>query len=37
MKSRNFSGLRFTSVLIEISMNLFDQLVIVIDDPDREG
>ena len=32
-----FSGICFTSVLIKISMNLFDQLVIVIDDPDMEG
>ena len=37
MKSGNFSGISFTSVLIKIAMNLFDQLVIVIEDPDMEG
>ena len=37
MKSGNFSGIRFSSVLIKISMNFFDQLVIVIDDPNMEG
>ena len=33
----NFSGIRFTLVLVKNSMNLFDQLVIIIDDPDMEG
>ena len=37
MKFGNFSGVRFISVLVKISMNLFDQIVIVIDDPDIEG
>ena len=36
MKSGNFSGILFSSVLIKISMNSFDQLAIVIDDPDME-
>ena len=30
MESGNFSGNHFSSVLITISMNLFDQLVIII-------
>ena len=37
MNFGNFSGIRFISVLIKISINLFDQLVVVIDDPDMEG
>ena len=37
MESGNYSGLRFFSVLMTMSMNLFDQLVIVICDPDLRG
>ena len=37
MKSGNFFGICFTSLVIKISMNLFDQLVIVIDDSYMEG
>ena len=37
MKFGNFSGVRFISVLVIILMNLFDQIVIVIDEPDIEG
>ena len=37
MESENFSGIHFSSVLITISMNLFDQLVIVICDLDLKG
>ena len=37
MKFGNFFGICFTSTFIKISMNLFDQLVIVIDDPNMEG
>ena len=32
-----FSGIHFSSVLIAILMNLFDQLVIVLCDPDLKG
>ena len=32
-----FSGIHFSSILIAISMNLFDQLVIVICDPHLKG
>ena len=37
MEFGNFSGILFFSVLITISMNSFDQLVIVICDPDLRG
>ena len=37
MESGNFSGIHFSSVLITISMNLFNQLVIVICNPDLRG
>ena len=38
MESGNFSRLRnYFSVLMTISLNLFDQLVIVICDPDLRG
>ena len=37
MESGNFSGIHFSSVLIIILMNLFDQLVIFIYDPDLRG
>ena len=38
MEFGNFSGIHFFFlVLITISMNLFDQLVIVICDPDLRG
>ena len=37
MEFRNFSGIHFSSTLITISMNLFDQLVIVICDPYLRG
>ena len=37
MESENISGIYFSSVLITISMNLFDQLVIVICDLDLKG
>ena len=37
MESRNFFGIHFSSVLIAISMNLFDQLVIVFCDTDLKG
>ena len=38
MESRNFFGIHFFfSVLITILMILFDQLVIVISDPDLRG
>ena len=37
MESRNCSGIHFSSVLITISMNLFDQLVIFICDIDLKG
>ena len=37
MESGNFSRIHFSSVLITVSMNLFDQLVIVICDPDLRG
>ena len=37
MEYENFSGIHFSSVLITISMNLFDQLVIVICNPDLRG
>ena len=37
MESGNFSEIHFSLVLITISMNLFDQPVIVICDPDLRG
>ena len=37
MESGKFSGIQFSSVLNTISMNLFDQLVIVICNPAMEG
>ena len=37
MESGNFSGIHFSKTLITISMNLFDQLVIVISDPYLRG
>ena len=37
MESKNFSGIHFFLVLITISMNLFDQLVIVSCDPNLKG
>ena len=37
MESGNFSGINFSSVLVTISMNLFDQLVIVNCNPIIEG
>ena len=37
MESGNFSRIHLSSILITISMNLFDQLVIVIYDPDLKG
>ena len=37
MEFENFCGLRFFPVLMTISMNLFDQLVIVICDPNLRG
>ena len=37
MESRNFFGIHFSSVLITILMNLLDQLVIVICDPNLRG
>ena len=37
MKFGNYYGIHFSSVVIEISMKLFDQLVIVICDPDLKG
>ena len=36
MESGNFFGIHFSSVLITILMNLFDQLVIVICNPVME-
>ena len=36
-ESRNFSGIHFSSVLITISMNLSDQLLIVICNPVMES
>ena len=37
MASEIFLGIHLSLVLITISMNLFDQLVIVICDPDLKG
>ena len=37
MKFRNFFGIHLSSVLITISMNLFNQLVIVSCDPNLKG
>ena len=37
MESKNFSGIHFFLVLITISMNLFDQLVIVSCDPNLKA
>ena len=37
MKFGNISGIHFSSVLVTISMNLFDQLVIFICKPVMEG
>ena len=37
MESKNFFGIHLSSVLIKISTNLFDQLVIAICDPDLKG